>query len=964
MNGRRRFLTASVISVQNSNFVYPSCQNCFSRLHLDLERFSCLKCGCSGEAGEANYRYRLSLKVADTHGVFLVTVFGSCLEAFFGVTAKSLQRYIEDLNPEAGEAAEETSPSAVIRAVETCFIGKKFIFGVKDSEKQDGANRLQNGSQVGHCPRALTACQMFAPNPGLVGCTVLHYLHQHRRSSGSKGSHGGGWSPGGLFAALYQPSGELSDLPSSGDQDVVPSTHAHCLSSLWPQSFGLTSSSVSGGIAADPAALDSRRTACNEQQWDNSPFSLQHCNQSIGKSQDDNLTANERDVQGGDKFCLCPTWHNSVFVTKEAQSHSSERNDYKAPQDPLEIGKKDSPGKIRKQHSHGLEKSPNPPQKYSFSPLVSCASHSKDGRSSQDDPWFWDELPFSESLSEFIARIENGNTVVSPTEAEVWGYFPAKGAGEIHGRVDQLPPQLDVPSATGQAHEKLEAVAEKVDVSKQPVLSRHQSNQLSPSGKEDQKETSFSALSTQGKDEWECLPGHHRIPLPQLSPIAIKPSGLKGSCLLPKKGADRDAAGRENHHTSSLKAASNCLKSPVHLNSECEDSVTVLRKAESSRCKPKQTACENLDKVRNGQPLPEVHESHCQGGESSNLLWDSSIYPQGSYNASADLFDASTTGAEVVVGTLSTGQVFSAQRGTLTAKPTASGRKPRASEASWSTSRSELSFLDLFAASDPKASTPRASSALVSEHSPSSPQDFVPSSQSTPRVQPRQQARLPQRKASVLSKLALNESHWISAEWKRPFKRPSVKQLFNKFLQSGRPNDVNSATTRELFINGSPAQELSENDDAEWIPPSEKKRRQPLPFQNQKTFRSGRIRDITEKTPFSERPTRWEIPGGPVGLARAEFSPKKRQPAEVNEDVADPKQVAVGSPGFRAFSAGGWPNLSSTPRCAPDSVNWSPELFGDRSQLLTTEAVVKSPTSDASSLLKRALFRPSWSHFQ
>lgn len=55
-------------------------------------RFNCLKCGCAGEAKDANYRYRLSLKVADANDLFHITVFGTCLDPFFGITAGRLQR--------------------------------------------------------------------------------------------------------------------------------------------------------------------------------------------------------------------------------------------------------------------------------------------------------------------------------------------------------------------------------------------------------------------------------------------------------------------------------------------------------------------------------------------------------------------------------------------------------------------------------------------------------------------------------------------------------------------------------------------------------------------------------------------------------------------------------------------------------------------------------------------------------
>ncbi|NWX24800.1 DDIAS protein, partial [Aegotheles bennettii] len=130
MNSVRRLLAASVISVQNSCFIYPACQKCFSRLMLDSRRFNCLKCGCTGEAKDTSYRYRLSLKIADTNDLFDITVFGSCLDPFFGVTAGNLWRCIQDFNQLSGETNTDASPGVLVQAVETCFIGKRFIFGV------------------------------------------------------------------------------------------------------------------------------------------------------------------------------------------------------------------------------------------------------------------------------------------------------------------------------------------------------------------------------------------------------------------------------------------------------------------------------------------------------------------------------------------------------------------------------------------------------------------------------------------------------------------------------------------------------------------------------------------------------------------------------------------------------------------------------------------------------------------
>ncbi|NWU59491.1 DDIAS protein, partial [Dromas ardeola] len=130
MNSVRGLLAASVISVQNSRFIYPACQKCFTRLILDSGRFNCLKCGCTSEAKDVSYRYRLSLKIADTNDLFDITVFGSCLDPFFGVTAENLQRCIQDFNQLSGETNIDASSGALVQAVETCFIGKRFIFGV------------------------------------------------------------------------------------------------------------------------------------------------------------------------------------------------------------------------------------------------------------------------------------------------------------------------------------------------------------------------------------------------------------------------------------------------------------------------------------------------------------------------------------------------------------------------------------------------------------------------------------------------------------------------------------------------------------------------------------------------------------------------------------------------------------------------------------------------------------------
>ncbi|XP_015682674.2 DNA damage-induced apoptosis suppressor protein [Protobothrops mucrosquamatus] len=199
MNGGH-FLVASVISIQNSSFVYPSCHSCFSRLSLQFKRYNCQKCGGSGDTKEANYRYRLSLEVADTHDVFEITVFGSCLDAYFGATAKGLQRYIEELNREAGEDENDAVFGVIFRAVETCFVGKKFVFRIKSSDRPGVASLLQNGCPTERSTKTFVASEMFVPHPELVGHTVLHYMEQQRCSQ-LKQRHGALWLPDHVTAS-------------------------------------------------------------------------------------------------------------------------------------------------------------------------------------------------------------------------------------------------------------------------------------------------------------------------------------------------------------------------------------------------------------------------------------------------------------------------------------------------------------------------------------------------------------------------------------------------------------------------------------------------------------------------------------------------------------------------------------------------------------------------------------------
>ncbi|MBN3308860.1 DDIAS protein, partial [Amia calva] len=92
-------------------------------------RYSCKKCGFTCEVHNISYRYRLSFSVAKDSDILRLSVFGSCLDPYFGVSAGFLQRFVEEVKQEVGDRVQKI----LIQAVEDCFVGRSFIFGLRVS---------------------------------------------------------------------------------------------------------------------------------------------------------------------------------------------------------------------------------------------------------------------------------------------------------------------------------------------------------------------------------------------------------------------------------------------------------------------------------------------------------------------------------------------------------------------------------------------------------------------------------------------------------------------------------------------------------------------------------------------------------------------------------------------------------------------------------------------------------------
>ncbi|KAM7330526.1 hypothetical protein ACRRTK_009715 [Alexandromys fortis] len=262
MNRRRRFLLASVLALQNSSFIYPSCQRCFSRIVLDSQRFTCPKCGSSGEAESASYRYRLSLKVAESSRLCVVTVFGSCLDTFFGLTATGLKRYLEDSGetPETLDSGERQS--LLTTAVENCFVGQSFVFGVTNfgdvcEHDSDPSNFLQPCCQHKGEVRTLVASQMVLPSPHVTGFTVIDYLNQLLHSSNFKKQHCESQECSCHSLSLDHSDSDLSSRCSSGKTSCfLESCGRDDFLRFWQPSLELTSTDSQVTASDDISASD------------------------------------------------------------------------------------------------------------------------------------------------------------------------------------------------------------------------------------------------------------------------------------------------------------------------------------------------------------------------------------------------------------------------------------------------------------------------------------------------------------------------------------------------------------------------------------------------------------------------------------------------------------------------------------------------------------------------------------
>ncbi|XP_054057043.1 DNA damage-induced apoptosis suppressor protein isoform X1 [Rissa tridactyla] len=870
MNSVRGLLAASVISVQNSCFIYPACQKCFSRLILNSGRFSCLKCGCTGEAKDVTYRYRLSLKIADTNDLFDITVFGSCLDPFFGVTAENLQRCIQDFNQLSGETNIDASPGALVQAVETCFIGKRFIFGVKGCAREHGgcsaaSSILQNCSRINTSTKTLTACQIFLPNAAVTGFTVISYFHRLLQSAKPKSCNNSSYLLDASSAPIDEPACELSSLSSlSRSSWFVQSSGRESFLGSWQQSLSLTSS-VAWVTAGDFPTLEVGKLVSEQNEHEGRPVSAESCSVSLNKqtpwdSWVCSPSVKEGNKEEGNEFSSQPSRTDSISATDKLERVSSSRtgcshgNSSRLLQHLLEFeGKSIYPRTNRRNYSYP-EKSCN---SFFYKRDASASNHLKVAGVPQTGSMLWEELPFSESLNEFLARIEDGKSGVTSPSLDA-GKHAFLESNELRVNPNKAYPRqtlvaADLPAARVSATFLPQAEKDRWENMSFACL---QSKANSPSDEVSQCESSSNVSSSTDKEYGASCFIRHLPILSQSLPLLSEPS-VSESRYVPSKEANIDSSKSawsfislqctaEPGETSCLKRS----KAATRVHSAHDNCLAGCENKENSSTPSQRTDLTftgawdsdpatptNTRRIykRELKPLTDLSENTFKSVKRREMLWNS-IFPESSYNASADLFDATAREVAKPVEFLNKSCNSSLQEDTLIEKVTTpeSVRCPggvpcNGSKSSSSLRRSPPAFR--------KHSTPVTYSFCDSECNSVSAQDFVPHSQSTPMTKPLQKRWPGGERGSFVTVFTPKNPAKIHSKCKRSrssFQNTLLQQLTGRLVKRGRPSNREGKERNSSVSQQFPNSQLPAGFEA-WIPPSANKRLRPTASLNLKT---------------------------------------------------------------------------------------------------------------------------------
>ncbi|XP_065793061.1 DNA damage-induced apoptosis suppressor protein [Muntiacus reevesi] len=872
MNRRRKFLLASVLALQNSSFIYPSCQKCFSRIILISKRSNCPKCGSTGEAENAIYRYKLSLKVAESNKLFGITVFGSCLDAFFGLTATGLHRYIQDPSEIPETLDSDTTQNLLTKAVETCFVGQNFIFGVTNFENQHGkgsgsSNFPEQCSDHKRVVKALVACQMIPPDPSVVGFTVIDYFRRLLQLSAVRKLHCGSQTPNSHLLALESSNSDLSSLcgPNSSSYCFEPHGKDY-FSGFWQLSLQLTSvlsqltdddfsaseqSEASGTLHQNRKCISSAEATGSSSCLDTIQGSWSLVSHMDKKSSAQKLDE-ELGLQANQPSAVHSNHHEigvpgSNLFPMKVQEPFEPRNT-KSLHSAVEVKNIYSQHEITCHQNQEVDTPPSFQQRCMCYPSLSLRLEERPSSSQDCDLEIWDDLPLSESLNKFLVAIES-EIAINQTDASSRKCHLDNDISKLH--VDYSRLSLTPQRAPGALHTPPIALRSppaivKANSSRDNFLSSHEANPSPSIHKESQPENTAEALSFSGnkRDISE-----HSLPNVHLSALfpSSKGSGttvaLKSTRILP-----HETEISCKHNTS--EADHSCLSSKYNgcgekemseklktLHSRRYNVVSNFPSLENKQyCRwPKSqgnslTICrkltyplETLQSTPN-RSMNTLREMLCEH-TGNNLTQNCSTGREGNYNASVDLFDDKEM--DIVTEMTKRSQDISLQWGKSLAEShhTESDFSLRSLSENSSRSSQKLSLQNTSASLYPRTCPSPPHFQSDSEYDFEYSQDFVPCSQSTP-VIGFHQSRIHGMKGAFQKLPAFNLN--LDANYKKTRissandsqqSTPICPQNIKTPGQKSRSPTVSGITPPEVS-NNHPVTECLETDTDEWVPPT------------------------------------------------------------------------------------------------------------------------------------------------
>lgn len=687
------------------------------------------------------------------------------------------------------------------------------------------------------------ACQIFPPNAALTGLTVISCLDRLLQSAEFRSCNHSSYLPDASSTPIDESLSELSSLSSlSRSSCFVQSSGRESFLGCWQQSFSLTSS-VAWVTAEDFPTLEVGKLASEQHEQEERPVSAELGSVSLnnqtlwdsqflissgkgGDKEKDNESSSQ--LRGTDSISAT----DKLERVSSSNTECSRGNSSKLLQRPLESEVKNNYPKTNSKNYCYPEKSHN---SLVCKRDASSPNHVNVAGVCQMDSVLWEELPFSESLNELLARIEDGRSVVSSPSLDAGKcvHLESSKLGVNLNRLYSRQAVGDLPAAGVSG--RLLPPAEN-DSWENTVFACLQSNANSPSDVS-QHESSPSDLSSTLKEGGA-------------SPPVTPELAISQSRCVQSKEASTDPANsswsfiRLHRGTSCLKKS----KTATCVHSECESCLAACENKENYST-PSQKTDLTLTEAqvsdpptpsnarvykRELKPLTELSDNTFKSVSRKELPWNN-IFPEGSYNASADLFDASVREVPKPVEFLNKSCNSSIQEDTLTEKVTAEsvlspgGVPCNSSKLSSSLHRSPHAF--------GKHSTPVTYSFCDAECSSVCAQDFVPYSQSTPMTKPLQKLWPVGERSSFITVFTPKNPTKIHSKCKRSrssFQNTLLQQLTGKLGKRGRPRNReekgSGSSANQHFLNSQLPATLEE-----WIPPSSNKGLKPTASLNLKT---------------------------------------------------------------------------------------------------------------------------------